>query len=82
MDHMRIALEACIPKTYLDEYQGMGKNNTDIKVAVAWFPNGDAMRFAVEILAGQWRRTRYGVSTPTCRTPGACHVGVYTDYVT
>ena len=52
LEQLNVALELAIPKKYLDEYQGKGKHSTDLKVAVAWFPDGDAAGFAAEILVG------------------------------
>ena len=51
-EHLHSALEAAIPKRYLDEHYGKGKNKTDIKVDVVWLPEGEATNVAKEIIVG------------------------------
>ena len=66
-DHLNGALEAAIPKRYLDEHCGKGKHNTDVKVAVAWFPDGDAAKIAVEVIAGTTTVSTHSRNSIRCR---------------
>ena len=72
-EHLHGALEAAIPKRYLDEYCGEGKNNTDIKVAVVWLPDGDAASIAKEIIVGTTTVSTYAHDSSTHRERDGSH---------